>query len=54
MDADILKCRIAASLADAEILRDDDNLDSKGTLVRSADGKAFRIAVSEVQDEVRG
>ena len=54
MDADILKCRIAASLTDAEILRDDDNLDSKGMLVRSADGKVFRIAVGEVRGEVRG
>jgi len=49
MDADILKCCIAASLTDAVIIRDDDNLDSKGLLVRSADGRVFRIAVNEVQ-----
>lgn len=39
---------------DADIIRDDDNLDSKGMLVRSADGKVFRIAVSEVRGEVWG
>jgi len=49
MDTDLLKCCIAASLTDVEVVRDDDNLDSKGLLVRSADGKVFRIAVSEVQ-----
>lgn len=48
MDADILKCCIVVSLTDVEFIRDDDNLDSKGILVRSADGKVFRIAVSEV------
>jgi len=49
MDTDILKCCIVASLTDVEIIRDDDNLDSKGVLVRSADGKVFRISVNEVR-----
>lgn len=48
MDTDLLKCCIVASLTDVEVIRDD-NLDSKGVLVRSADGKVFRIAVNEVR-----
>lgn len=48
MDTDLLKCCIVASLTDVEYLTEANNQDSVGILVRSADGKVFRIAVSEV------